>query len=47
LKKTGVKLELITDVDQYNYVSRGICGGATKHSKNTKIWMINMAKKNL
>ena len=37
LKKTGVKLELITDVDQYNFVSRGIRGGvsyiAAKHAK--------------
>jgi len=37
LKMTKVKLELLTDVDMYNFVQRGILGGAsymaTKYAK--------------
>ena len=49
LKKTGEKLELITDVDQYNFVKRGIRGGvsyiATKHAKANNKDMDNLYDK--
>ena len=49
LKKTGEKLELITDVDHYNFVKRGIRGGisyiATKHAMANNKDMDNLYDK--